>query len=274
MSDYTRRCEEEWYQLAGMIGCVLATGLLADEAPVNMLVIADPGTGKSSLFSKFYKCDSVRVLADATSDSIRHVVIPEALHKGHRHLIFPEFYKLFQRSQGSVDNLAGTLSALMWGEMKEVMQGERKMESVPDGFAMGILAAMTTEVWKKWQHSLGATGLKDRFLCVHLRMTRPLQEYILSKVAMGDKSMLTKFPWHFKDGERYEVKIPESMGRYFEQMIMNVPMGKSPRFVSQMRTMLKALTLMHNEYVVTERRVEGLYQMALYIDTSKTLEFR
>lgn len=112
---------------------------------------------------------------------------------------------------------------------------------------------------------MSATGMQDRFLTVELVMSVELRERIILAVAMQDAVMTQPVQWPFVPDQTYAVKLPEPMARYFHQAVINTEAGGRVRFVGQMRAMLKALTLLHGEYVVTEKRVEQLHRMMTYI---------
>lgn len=268
----TARATEEWRQLSWLVGCAVATGLLEDEPPVSMLLLGAPGSGKSSIISRWDGEPSTVTYSDLTSDSLRHHVLPEMSRSRRSHLLLPEFWKLYQRAQPAVQNMVGFLSASMSGELHRVMQGERTMEALPPGFRIGVIGAMTDRVYRTWSKDLLNTGLEDRFLVVSLEISKTLREQMLYAAAMRERGMLTRLTLPSFDGRKVRVHLGEAEAHYFYEVVRGSRAGNRIRFVEQMRAMLKALALIHGEAVVTTRRVEQVGKMMDYILSSKPLE--
>lgn len=266
------RCVEEWRQLSWVIGCALATGYLDDEPPVSMLVLGSPGSGKSTLMSRWSDDSSALTYSDLTSDSLRHTIFPKMAREGQRHLFLPEFFKLFQRAQASVANLTGVLSAAMSGELHMVMQGEREMEKLPLGFRIGVVGAMTDKVYREWSKDLSNTGMMDRFLVMSLEVTKELHELMVYSASQSDYTMKTKLSLPFTTNHKRHVHLGEAEAQYMYELVRGTKAGDRIRFMEQMRAMLKGLTLAHGETVVTARRVEQMHRMMTYILEGKPLE--
>lgn len=269
---HNTRCEEEWRQLSWLVGCALATGYLHDEKPVSLMILAPPGTGKSSLMQRWYGADTVFVASDITSDSLRHLVLPRMVREGKQHIMFPEFFKIFQRNQSSVANMTGVLSAAMSGELHAVMQGEREMEKLPQDFRVGVIAAMTNDVFGAWKKDFGNTGLLDRFLVVPITMTTNLVRYTQLKVAYNDRSMLVPLSLPVTAQEKKRVRMSDAASEALFDLCHQATKHVSNRFVDQMRAMVKGLAMIHGETEVTARRLDGVHQLMAYIARRKPLE--
>ena len=258
--------------MSWIIWCALATGYLDDEPPVSMLLLGSPGSGKSTLMSRWSEDASLLTYSDFTSDSLRHSILPKMAQENRRHLFLPEFFKLFQRAQSSVANLTGVLSAAMSGELHQVMQGEREMEKLPIGFRIGVVGAMTDKVYREWARDLANTGMLDRFFVMSLEVSRELREQMLYSAAMSDRSMLSKLylPIH----DKRHVRLGDAEAQYFYDCVRSTKAGDRIRFMEQMKAMLKGLTLAHGETVVTTRRVDQMHQMMLYILNAKPMEVK
>lgn len=263
---------EEWRQLSWVIGCALATGYLDDEPPVSMLLLGSPGSGKSTLMSRWSEDRSLLTYSDFTSDSLRHHILPKMAQENRRHLFLPEFFKLFQRANAAVSNLTGVLSAAMSGELHQVMQGEREMEKLPMGFRIGVIGAMTDKVYREWSKDLTNTGMLDRFFVMSLEVSKDLREHMLYSAAMSDRSMLSKLHLPIHGSDKRHIHLGEAEAQYFYECVRGTKAGNRIRFVEQMKAMLKGLTLAHGEAVVTSRRVDQIHQLMVYILDGKPLE--
>lgn len=264
------RCEEEWRQLSWIVGCALATGYLDDEPPVSLMLLGRPGTGKSSLMSRWYSDATALVVSDITSDSLRHLVLPQMASEGRRHLMFPEFFKLFQRSQSAVANMTGVLSAAMSGELHTVIQGERTMEKLPADFRIGAIAAMTDGVFGLWKKDFGNTGLLDRFLMVHLTLSHELTRHMLHRISMGDRTMLAPLHLPLAVKSKHRVTMSPAASEALYEMVLSVD-GHTHRFMGAMRAMVKALALCHGEHEVTALRLHGIQNLMRYLSSKKPL---
>lgn len=183
----------EWDRFCRLIGLFVGTGLIHGEKAASALFIGQPGSGKSSAILRFRDVRSCMAISDLTVDPLRKVILPDVRDKGYRHLLFPDFWKLFQRKDHSVGNTVGLLSALISGEFERVYVGT-DIENYP-GVQAGMIGAMPTKIFQDWKRDMGAQGILDRLVVFPWDFSREEQVVIEKQIANGNSRDLTPFPF-------------------------------------------------------------------------------
>lgn len=180
----------EWRNWTDFIGLVLATGYVKGGRAESVLLVGDPGSGKSALLERFQEVPSTMFATDATADGIKRHLIPEAITKRARHLVLPEMYKLMQRRGATADHTIGILTLMMSGEMRKAYIGKELPEEFPDTFQMGIVAAMPTRVFADWQQTINNTGLLSRMMPLLFQLSPEQRKEIETAIARQDRYLL------------------------------------------------------------------------------------
>jgi len=246
----------EWERLTWLVGLHVATGYLADETPKSLLLIGDPGVGKSATLARFADVPTVRTLADITSDPLRKKIIPEAVRQEHRHLIFPEMIKVFQRNQNTTANTVGVLTLAMSGELFDAYVGTDDPIQVPPGWSIGLIGAMTTKIFSDWHQTIMNNGLLSRMTPCHVRFSARTRREIEQAIIAGNMTMVSPVLWDISLGRHMVV-----FGHHMEDTAMDMvdeirPIKKGltgesrNRLVSSVRAYLKASALLSGRRAV------------------------
>lgn len=240
----------EWERLTWLVGLHVATGYLEGEIPKSLLLVGDPGVGKSATLDRFASVPTVRTLADITSDPLRKKVIPEAVRDGVRHLLFPEMIKIFQRNQNTTANTVGVLTLGMSGELHEAFVGADDPVPVPPGWSIGLIGAMTTKIFNDWHQTIMNNGLLSRMIPCHVRFSEATRREIEQAIISGDKSMVSRVRWDIPLGQHVV-----TFGRHMQDTALDMvdeirPVKKGNtgntrnRLVGSVRAYLKASALL------------------------------
>lgn len=240
----------EWDRMTRLVGLTVATGYLANERPQSLLLVGNPGVGKSSLLARFAEVPTVRTLSDVTSDPLRRHILPEMSERDQRTLIMPELIKVFQRNPSTTANTVGLLTLAMTGEVGRSYVGNEEVPEIPDGWCLGLIGAMTTRVFQDWRQMIANSGLLSRMHVVHVRFSEVTQRRIEQAIIDGDRTMTAPVAWPVMP-QQAGVVLPRKLGKNVLEVVDQlspVRQGASDdnrnRLVGGIRVYLKAAALM------------------------------
>ena len=246
----------DWERYTALVGMFVATGYLLNDSPQSLLLVGDPGIGKSQLLSRFAKHPTISRVSDVTSDGLRHVVFPRMIKAGQTHLMLPEFHKLFQRRESTGEHTAGVLQSALSGELHTAVIGRDEVEIGKPGWRIGMLAAMTSHVFATWSRNLGNSGFIDRIIVVPVVLTEEMRSSIEYAIASEDASMTVdvSFP---KLTERVSVSIPKPLAKSVQTLAVDLCKHdpNRNRMVSAVRALVRGTAAMRGVKTVQKRDV-------------------
>ncbi len=250
----------EWFMWSDFIGLFVATGYVKDEMAQSLLLVGEPGTGKSALLSRFYEAPSVMLAMDATAEGLKQQAIPRAITGNKRHLLLPEMYKLMQRRGPTAENTIGVLTLLMSGELHVTYIGKDQMDKFPKLFQMGVIGAMPTKVFHDWSQTINNTGLLSRMVPIEFTLHPAMIAQVRVAIAMRDRRLLepVRFPWPDQpvDVHYSGVKVAEAV------LSLARKVGEDNRMVNLLVSLTRAACLLEREQRCTPRHVELVAQFA------------
>lgn len=182
----------EWDRFCRLVALFLGTGRVKGQPAASALFIGLPGSGKSSAILRFRHVSSALTISDLTAEPYRKRILPVMRDKGYRHILFPDFWKPFQRKDHSVGNLVGLLSAGMSGEFDHIYVGTQ--DDSFHGVQHGIIGAMPTVIFNRWHTDLAAQGLLDRIGVFNWEFSLQERMRIEQAIADGDNTDLRPYP--------------------------------------------------------------------------------
>lgn len=203
-----------------LVSLVLTTGAIQNCAPQSLLIVGEPGSGKTALVERFSDEDDPsfnghsKLVGNLSAWGLRNFLKLEAA-RGVTHLIVPEFQTLFMRRQDTWAAVEGLLLQAMAEGVGDYFNGP---EAETYGKAkLGLVACMTRDAYMSIRMDFRKTGLGSRFLVVRWNRTRRQIEDAIRRKAKGDLSQLAKVDLKLPDVKRpvgIQENVNEAIIRY------------------------------------------------------------
>lgn len=153
-----------WETESVFLALYVATGLVEGADAESLLIVGPPGVGKSRLLMRFGDYSSILMVSDLTVSGLRDVAKSQ---RNVRHLILPEFQRVFAHPKPTVASVCGLLTNLMTGDAgRELVGPDAAQRSDLSDRQIGLLAAMTTDVFRENAKDMTATGFMSRFTVI------------------------------------------------------------------------------------------------------------
>lgn len=251
----------EWAYWSDFVGMFMATGFIKGELAQSLLLVGEPGTGKSTMIERFHNVSTAIVAMDATAEGLKQQVFKRAIREHKRHLLLPEMFKLMQRRGPTADNTVGVLTLAMSGEMYDSFIGDKQADEFPRDFQLGIIGAMPSKVFKDWQQTINNTGLLSRMVAVKFGFSPEMQTKILAAIAAQDNRYTSpvSFPWPDHainvgySGTRIGPHVLRLAGELGDRQ------GK-PRFTRLLVSLVKAVAILEQKDHVLPGHIGGVEQ--------------
>jgi hypothetical protein len=255
------------------IELALHVPFLQDEKPVGMFLLAAPGTGKSTLLTRFISDHQV-IVNDMTGRGLEELCKEMANRKAGV-VVIPDLLRLMARPRGwqAFQTLANIV-------LEEGLEGIKRFDvnlkfSRPVNF--GILTAMTVDAFRASRRFLERSGFLSRFGVFAFKYEAEDQARIESLIAGGDKTDEIKYLISPK--ELTEVKIPAELSEQVRFIGKTCGNGKSPHFrsIKFMRRLMKANALMNGRTEINQEDLGETYALCPFFvppdDTSSDLDY-
>lgn len=242
-----------WDSEAELIRMILATGLLKgdDTLPQSLLLVSPWGQGKSAMITRFRAIGSTSLLSDITSMGMRRLIDKDS-RQVVRHWLLPEFERLFTRDMKVASQAIALLSNLMTGDAGLELIGN--MEHDFTGKQIGIIGAMTTDVFKRREDEMRQTGLLSRFTVIRVDRSEDERRRVLENMYRGDKHDLRLIePWRQEAREVVYCGSPELAGALAEWVRTYPAHLEHERSVARYITFMRAIAWLCGDSTVTLR---------------------
>ena len=152
----------EWDRMTDLVRLIVATGAVKGARPVSLILISEPGTGKTELLERFMPNPTLSFHSDLTWRPLMKV-LRNATRLQVSHLVLTEFQKLFQRRSHVADNCLGAIVQAMEEGIYSVGVGDAVEFK---GVRVGIIGAVTHGTMAKRREYLAEIGFLSRAFVV------------------------------------------------------------------------------------------------------------
>jgi hypothetical protein len=251
----------------GLIGLTAATKALelalhipclADEKPLGFMFVAQPGTGKSFLLTRFHS-DNMLVVNDITGRGLENVIEKMQKYK-QGYVNIPDLLKVMSRSKGWDAFL--TLSNVLLEEGVSAISRYDKFIVFDEPVNFGIVTAMTNDVFERHKKNFEALGFLSRFGIFAFDYEKEDENRILKDLALGKTQEELKYYIEVESEPKF-VKIPSETGLKMQSLAKMLSNGKHKPFraINFIRRLCKANAVINKRDTVTDEDIRQVYAL-------------
>ena len=148
-------------QLEEIIETAIFTGNILEVVPVSLMLIGPSGAGKSKMLLKF-QGDMLHRSDDVTSSGLQDIMKLDEKDQAITHIVLPDFNAPLSHKPATSTLLVANLLTMMSDGTARIDDG-REMKTLTHN-PIGILTAVTPEMYSKNEHKWKILGFKRRFL--------------------------------------------------------------------------------------------------------------
>lgn len=184
----------QWDSDSLFVSLYVATGLVANADAQSLLLVGEPGEGKSELLRRFRQQQTIVLTSDVTIDGLRELMDGGSRTQHLRHILMPEFGRIFAHRPDTMFAVCGLLTSLMTRDAGMEMVGPRKTtRSDLTGRQLGVLGAMPTDTFRFHAKTMASTGFLSRFTVLGLRRSVEERRRVMENIYHGDRRDLLPF---------------------------------------------------------------------------------
>lgn len=256
--------KKEEKQLIGLKAATKAVELslhipcLADERPLGFLFVAQPGTGKSFLLTKF-RAENMIIVNDITGRGLENVIEKMQRFKT-GYVNIPDLLKVMSRTKGWEAFL--TLANIVLEEGLTAISRYDKYVTFDVPLNFGIVTAMTSRCFKSNFNLFEKTGFLSRFGVFSFDYEKEDEKKITSRLSVGKTNGDLKY-FIPTPSEKKFVDIDPETGHAIRDMGKLLSNGKQKPFraVNFVRRLVKANAIMNNREKVSREDLREVYAL-------------
>lgn len=237
------------------------------EIPLNIMIVAPPGTGKTAMVEQFVENNGVMVFGKITEHSLLDKYL-EDLKASHKRLLIPDMVNPANMKADTVNSLITFLNSyISWEGVRTISHyGGHFPIALRYPLRGSLMTTMATNDFQRMFRSLAATGFASRLVIVGYFYKRDTVREIMLNLAYHKHKWLD-----IKLNLPQDRQYIEADGKYTERLIPTamklgeiVP-GYDIRAMQQMKLMCKSRALMEGRTKINGEDVERvLYLFKTY----------
>ena len=255
---------EKEKQLIGLRAATKAVKLclhipcLADERPLGFMFIAQPGTGKSFLLTKF-RAENMIIVNDITGRGLENIIEKMQRFKM-GYVNIPDLLKVISRSKGWDAFL--TLANIVLEEGLTAISRYDKYVTFDVPLNFGIVTAMTSKCFAQYYNLFEKTGFLSRFGAFAFDYEKEDEHKITKNLSRGQTDGDLKY-FIPTPTEKVFVDIDEQTSGSIKKMGRILSNGKQKPFraVNFVRRLAKASALMNNRTKVNHNDLRQVFAL-------------
>ena len=205
----------EWDRATELLRMFAMTGFIANARPQSLLLISEPGSGKTELIDRFQDNVFLSYASDVTSRGL-YPLLKSARQGACTHLVASEFQKFFLRKASTAEATLGILCQAMEEGVGKVLIGDQQVDF--GGARVGLIGAITHDTAKKWRGSLRELGFWSRCAAFHWEMPLEQLREVMRSISRGDQSDLARVSLKVPD-KKLPVDFPVRLSEQFENFV-------------------------------------------------------
>lgn len=193
----TRRTKlARWEQLSEFITFLVWSGHVQNGRPQSIIMVAEPGEGKTELLERFRPNPQLAYYSDIT---YRPVIaeLNQAAQGKRTHLVVTELQKVINRRKSIAESTLTIMLQAMEEGVHRVAYGPRTIDL--HGAKLGLLAATTVTSMRRNPFIISELAMDSRAYVVDARGSRDEILEIERRIATGDTSALKPFVFDLPD---------------------------------------------------------------------------
>lgn len=208
--------KREWLRTTELIRMIIATGAVENARRQSIILISDPGDGKTELIDRFDDNPQLAYASDLTSIGLERI-LRRAKQGQVTHLVLNELQKVFMRKAATWTNCLGMLCQALEEGVKVNMNREHNVDL--GGAQIGLIAGLTHDTAKQKSKLLRETGFWSRVAAVSWEMPQDELAEVMRAISDENRSDLTKVTVTLPDKPIY-VSFPSGLSRQFEEYVL------------------------------------------------------
>lgn len=219
----------------------------------SMLLISEPGSGKSELLDRFLQNAWLQYASDLTSQGL-YPILKQVQRGAVTHVVATEFQKFFSRKTSTASATLGVLCQMMEEGVRAVLVGQKTLDF--HGAQAGLIGAITHKTMEEWKSTLNEFGFWSRCSAFEWEMPADELRGVLRRISENDKSDLEPVILRVPDG-KVTVEFPAALSRQFEDFVFRrMAQHTIIRVFQRFRALAMACALLDGRDVVHARDVE------------------
>jgi hypothetical protein len=194
----------------------IATGGLANARSQSIVLISEPGSGKTELLERFSVNGKLQYASDLTVMGLDRI-LKSAKQGIITHIVATEFQKFFLRKAATWENTLGRLCQALEEGVREVHTGEHTVDL--GGAQIGLIAAITHDTASGKNRILKETGFWSRVAAFEWEMPFDEVHEVMNSINEGDRSDLEQVVVSLPE-RRIKVSLPGPLSKQFQDYVM------------------------------------------------------
>jgi hypothetical protein len=256
-----------------LIELALFSGYIRQERPVNLLIIANPESGKSEMLIAFKNNRGVKTPTDITAYKILEQY-GDAMAKGEiKHLIIPDLITPISKKQETAVQFVGFLNALIEEGVLDYRSFLITKDYSNQPARVGLLTSITPEYLKDTRHRLIRAGFMSRMLPVCYSYSESsigrIRQYIANRSYHQDSGIEVDLP-----DEEKVIELPLPMTERIVERASILGQATQTygfRYQRQLQVLVMANALKCGRDTVTEEDVETILRLSLLMNMKEPI---
>lgn len=253
--------DRQWTRTTELIRMIIATGAILNARRQSVILISDPGDGKTELIDRFDENPQLAYASDLTSIGLERI-LRRAKQGQVTHIVLNELQKVFMRKASTWTATLGMLCQALEEGVKVNMNREHSVDL--GGAQIGLIAGLTHDTAKQKSKLLRETGFWSRVAAVSWEMPQDELIEVMRAISEDNRSDLTKVTVKLPD-KPVNVGFPPALSQQFlEYVIKHMREYTVLRIFQRLRAVAMACAVLEGRDIVHPVDVEKVVAFGQY----------